>query len=85
AAKEGGGGGTSGSAGYMTAKGIVKIREEADPFSMDLGTLAKGGIVKVLEKSGLWVRMCYRGREDGWVLTANKRGPTLVPVEDANS
>ena len=28
---------------------IVKIREEADPFSMDLGTLAKGDVVKVLE------------------------------------
>ena len=28
---------------------IVKIREETDPFSMDLGTLAKGDIVKVLE------------------------------------
>ena len=26
--------------------------------------------------------MCYRGREDGWVLTENKRGPTLVPSED---
>ena len=26
--------------------------------------------------------MSYRGREDGWVLTANKRGPTLVPSED---
>ena len=29
--------------------------------------------------------MSYHGREDGWVLTANKRGPTLVPVEDAGS
>ena len=28
------------------------------------------------------MRVSYRGREDGWVLTANKRGPTLVPSED---
>ena len=27
----------------------LKIREEADPFSLDLGVLQKGGIVKVLE------------------------------------
>ena len=33
----------------MGRSSIVKIREEADPFSMDLGTLAKGDIVKVLE------------------------------------
>lgn len=30
----------------------------------------------------LWVRVSYRARDDGWVLTANKRGPTLVPAED---
>ncbi|CAN0204781.1 unnamed protein product, partial [Ectocarpus sp. 12 AP-2014] len=70
---------------YMTALGFVKVREEADPFSMDLGSVKKGGIVKVLETSKLWVRVCYRGREDGWVLTANKRGPTLVPSEDQAS
>ncbi|CAM9784253.1 unnamed protein product, partial [Laminaria digitata] len=23
----------------------------------------------------------YRGREDGWLLTANKRGPTAAPTE----
>lgn len=28
---------------------LIKVREEADPFSMDLGVLDKGGIVKVLE------------------------------------
>lgn len=28
---------------------VVKIREEADPFSMDLGTLAKGAVVRVLQ------------------------------------
>lgn len=29
----------------------------------------------------MWVRVSYRGREDGWVLTANKRGPILLPAE----
>ncbi|CAN0510123.1 unnamed protein product, partial [Ectocarpus sp. 12 AP-2014] len=52
---------------------------------MDLGSVKKGDIVKVLETSKLWVRVCYRCREDGWVLTANKRGPTLVPSEDQHS
>ncbi|CAN0442198.1 unnamed protein product, partial [Ectocarpus fasciculatus] len=75
-------GGEAESSEYMTALGFVKVREEADPFSMDLGSVKKGDIVKVLETSKLWVRVCYRGREDGWVLTANKRGPTLVPSED---
>ncbi|CAM9327818.1 unnamed protein product, partial [Ectocarpus sp. 13 AM-2016] len=70
---------------YLTALGFVKVREEADPFSMDLGSVKKGDIVKVLETSKLWVRVCYRGRDDGWVLTANKRGPTLVPSEDQDS
>lgn len=27
----------------------LKIREEADPFSLDVGVMEKGGIVKVLE------------------------------------
>ncbi|CAM9773105.1 unnamed protein product, partial [Laminaria digitata] len=75
-----------GEKGFMTALGLLKIREEADPFSMDIGVLKKGDIVKVLETSSTpWVRVCYHGREDGWVLAANKRGPTLVPAEDANS
>ncbi|CAM9215131.1 unnamed protein product, partial [Ectocarpus sp. 8 AP-2014] len=78
-------GGAAVSSEYMTALGFVKVREEADPFSMDLGSVKKGDIVKVLETSKLWVRVCYRGREDGWVLTANKRGPTLVPSEDQDS
>lgn len=30
----------------------------------------------------MWVRVSYRGREDGWVLTANKRGPILLPAKD---
>lgn len=34
--------------------------------------------------SDLWVRVSYRGRDDGWVLTANKRGPTLERLEDLN-
>lgn len=29
----------------------------------------------------MWVRVSYRGRDDGWVLTANKRGPMLLPAE----
>lgn len=28
------------------------------------------------------MRVSYRGREDGWILTSNKRGPTLAPAED---
>ncbi|CAM9795118.1 unnamed protein product, partial [Ectocarpus sp. 4 AP-2014] len=82
---DGSAGGAAISPEYLTAMGLVKIREEADPFSMDLGSAKKGDIVKVLETSKLWVRVCYRGREDGWVLTANKRGPTLVPSEDQDS
>lgn len=34
------------------ASRLLKIREEADPFSMDVGVLRKGHIVKVLEVSG---------------------------------
>lgn len=30
---------------------LLKVREEADPFSMDIGALRKGDIVKVLEVS----------------------------------
>lgn len=37
------------------------------------------------QASDLWVRVVYRGREDGWVLTANKRGQTLVPSQDPAS
>lgn len=29
------------------------------------------------QRNALWVRILYRGREDGWVLTSNKRGPCL--------
>ena len=32
---------------------LLKIREEADPFSMDIGVITKGDIVKVLEVCGL--------------------------------
>lgn len=28
-----------------------------------------------------WVRVAYRGREDGWILTANKRGSILLPAD----
>lgn len=30
---------------------LLKLREEADPFSMDVGVLGRGDIVKVLEVS----------------------------------
>lgn len=33
------------------------------------------------QTSGQWVRVSYHGREDGWILTANKRGPMLAPAE----
>lgn len=35
--------------------------------------------------SELWVRVQYRGNDKGWVLTANKRGPILSPVEASPS
>ncbi|CAM9940035.1 unnamed protein product, partial [Scytosiphon promiscuus] len=66
---------------FLTSAGPLKVREEADPFSLDVGVIEKGNIVKVLETSDLWVRVSYRGREDGWALTANKRGPVLLPAE----
>ncbi|CAM9363606.1 unnamed protein product, partial [Sphacelaria rigidula] len=79
---DGGGGGASGEGErFMTALGLLKLREEADPFSMDIGVLRQGDIVKVLETNGKWVRVAYHGREDGWTLTANKRGPTMSPME----
>ena len=31
------------------AVSFIKIREEADPFSMDLGSMRKGDLAKVLE------------------------------------
>lgn len=33
----------------------------------------------------MWVRVSYRGRDDGWVLTANKRGPILLPAEGGDA
>lgn len=33
----------------------------------------------------MWVRVSYRGREDGWAVTSNKRGPTLVPHENSSA
>ncbi|CAN0516471.1 unnamed protein product, partial [Ectocarpus sp. 12 AP-2014] len=48
AAVAGGGAGDEAmSAEFLTALGFVKVREEADPFSMDLGSVKKGDIVKV--------------------------------------
>ena len=52
---------------------IVKIREEADPFSMDLGTLGKGGIVKVLEvrrRGGSSEKGVPQAIRDGIVMSA---------------
>lgn len=34
------------------------------------------------QASQSWVRVLYQGRSDGWVLTTNRRGPVLVPVEE---
>ena len=36
---------------FSNAIRLLKVREEADPFSMDIGVLRKGHIVKVLEVS----------------------------------
>lgn len=54
---------------------LLKIREESDPFSMDLGVLQRGHVVKVLE-----VKMAVRSSEHG-------DHPCLVvslPVRDTN-
>ncbi|CAM9756604.1 unnamed protein product, partial [Laminaria digitata] len=67
--------------GYMRAAGMLKLREEADSLSLELGTVSAGELVKVEQSSGLWVRVFYRGKSEGWVLTANKRGPILSPAE----
>ncbi|CAN0510135.1 unnamed protein product, partial [Ectocarpus sp. 12 AP-2014] len=67
---------------YMNALGVIKLREEADPFSMDLGMVQKGHVVKVLEMKDLWARVAYRGKTDSWVLTKNKRGKMLTAAED---
>ena len=39
---------------------FIKVREEADPFSMDLGSVKKGDVVKVLEVR--MAGMVYLGR-----------------------
>ncbi|CAN0326492.1 unnamed protein product, partial [Ectocarpus fasciculatus] len=67
--------------GYMRAAGQLKLREEADSLSLELGTVSRGELVKVEQTSGLWVRVLYRGDSAGWVLTANKRGASLTPAE----
>ena len=43
---------------------MIKLREEADPFSMDLGVLKSGEVVKVLE-----VRLARRGDNEGMLIT----------------
>lgn len=43
---------------------MIKLREEADPFSMDLGVLKSGEVVKVLE-----VRLARRGGNEGMLIT----------------
>lgn len=40
--------------GYMRAAGQLKLREEADSFSLEIGTVARGQLVKVEEVRG-WV------------------------------
>lgn len=37
---------------------------------------------ELAQMSGLWARVSYRGKNDGWVLTANKRGAMLTAEED---
>lgn len=32
--------------------------------------------------NGLWARVEYKGKNNGWVLTANKRGAMLIAVDD---
>ena len=43
---------------------MIKLREEADAFSMDLGVLKSGEVVKVLE-----VRLARRGDNEGMLIT----------------
>lgn len=38
--------------GYMRAAGQLKLREEADSFSLEVGTVSRGQLVKVEEVSG---------------------------------
>lgn len=42
------------------------------------------GLACPRQVSDLWVRASYHGRDDGWVLTANKRGPTVERLQDLN-
>ena len=37
----------------MVVSRSIKVREEADAFSMDLGSVGKGDVVKVLEVGAL--------------------------------
>lgn len=37
---------------------------------------------RLSKMDGLWARVGYRGKEDGWVLTANKRGAMLTAADD---
>lgn len=54
---------------YMRAAGTLKLREEADSFSIELGTVAAGELVRVEEvgrigwHSSAWVR----GGALGWI------------------
>lgn len=57
---------------------MIKLREEADPFSMDLGILKSGEVVKVLEVSA----GARRGRGVGAGVTTRfderSAGPLLL-------
>lgn len=41
----------------------LKVREEADPFSLDVATMEKGHIVKVLEVSAARTAAVHQGVE----------------------
>lgn len=48
----------------------------------DAGYVCVHVLAHSLQMNGLWARVAYRGKSDGWVLTANKRGAMLTPEED---
>lgn len=59
--------------GYMRAAGQLKLREEADSFSLEVGTVARGQLVKVEEVSG---HGCEKKEDEG----QRKEGRPLLSV-----
>lgn len=70
--------------GFLFCVRPLKIREEADPFSVDVGVVGKGDIVKVLEVSAtmLWgypplsclVREVYKAAVSSIMLLRRRSG-----------